>query len=264
MGTNEETPAAPRPPEIGERRRYLDVIEEVMRAVAVEALKAGDRLPNERQLTDRCAVSRSTVREALLALELCGVIEVRPGSGCYLTGRGTVPNTAVGPVRDSSPRELLEVRQILEPAMARLCARHAGAGDVRRVAQLIEDASDENEALTDGHVQRFASLTLAFHRELGAVCGNTILASITGYLADPSAHPLWYLVEGIIARDPRIRAQQVEEHRAILRAIKDRNGEGAAEAMAAHLGAVSARFFGPDLPTAKVTRTLRRRQSLMK
>ena len=105
-------------PEPVERRRYLDVIEEILRMVALTALKPGDRLPNERQLTDRCAVSRSTVREALLALELCGVIEVLPGSGCYLVGAGMAPRFLLGLVGDSSPRELLDVRQMIEPTMA--------------------------------------------------------------------------------------------------------------------------------------------------
>ncbi len=246
-------------PEPVERRRYLDVIEEILRMVALTALKPGDRLPNERQLTDRCAVSRSTVREALLALELCGVIEVLPGSGCYLVGTGMTPRFLLGLVGDSSPRELLDVRQMIEPTMARLCARNAGARDVRRIGQLIEDANNENESPTAGKFQRFASLNLGFHRELGVVCGNAILTGIMGYLADPNAHPLWYLVDEIMARDGEVRAKQVEEHRAILRAIAERDGDAAADAMTAHLGAISTRVFGPDVPPGKAARTLRRR-----
>ena len=76
-----------------------------MRLVALAALKPGDRLPNERQLTNRSAVSRSTVREALLALELCGVIEVLPGSGCYLIGGGGGP-----PLSGEAGRRLVAAR----------------------------------------------------------------------------------------------------------------------------------------------------------
>jgi DNA-binding FadR family transcriptional regulator len=245
--------------EPGGRRRYLDVIEEIIRLVAIAALKPGDRLPDERQLTHRCAVSRSTVREALLALELCGVIEVLPGSGCYLIGTGVSSRFPLGPVGDSSPRELLDVRQMMEPTMARLCVRNAGAGDIRRICQLIEEASAENESPTAGNFQRFATLSLGFHRELGAVCGNAILTGIMGYLIDPHAHPLWYLVDGIIARDAEVRAKQIEEHRAVLRAIGARDGDAAAEAMTAHLRAVSNRFFGPEVPLSRVARTSRRR-----
>src|SRR5579863_2321877 len=122
----DEVPEAPNraesPVQLGERRRYLDVAEEVLRAVAVGTIGAGDRLPNERELAERCDVSRATVREAILALELGGVVEVRPGSGTYLTGLGVPSANLVAPTVDSSPRELLHARQIIEPAVVQLCA----------------------------------------------------------------------------------------------------------------------------------------------
>jgi DNA-binding FadR family transcriptional regulator len=68
-----------------ERRRYLEVAEYILRLVAAGMIARGDRLPHERELSTRCGVSRSSVREALLALELGGVIEAKPGSGWYLT-----------------------------------------------------------------------------------------------------------------------------------------------------------------------------------
>ena len=102
----------------GERRRYLVVVEEVLRSVAVGALAAGDRLPDERSLADRCSVSRATVREALLALELGGVVDIRPGSGVYLSGMGVRSGSPPVPALDASPRELLEARQVVEPTVA--------------------------------------------------------------------------------------------------------------------------------------------------
>jgi DNA-binding FadR family transcriptional regulator len=82
-----ETPASDRtdaaiPPR---RRRYLDVAEEILRSVALGNLRPGDRLPHERDLARRCEASRTTVREALLALELSGVVEIWPGAGCFMT-----------------------------------------------------------------------------------------------------------------------------------------------------------------------------------
>ena len=65
------------------RRRYLAVAEEVLHAIAIGNLRPGDRLPDERALAQQCSVSRATVREALLALELGAVIDVRPGAGCF-------------------------------------------------------------------------------------------------------------------------------------------------------------------------------------
>jgi GntR family uxuAB operon transcriptional repressor len=246
---------------VRERRRYLDVAEEVMRSVAIGSIGVGDRLPNERELAVRCDVSRSTVREALLALELSGVIEVRPGSGCYLTGMGIHSGAVVTPPADSSPRELIEVRQTIEPAVARLCAANMRNEDIHRISRLVDDAATESESLPTGSLDRFVRLGLAFHRELAAVCGNSILAGLTSHLVDAGEHPLWMLVDAIVVRDPDTRTRQVEEHHAILRAIAKGDEVGAAEAMTAHLGAISDRIFGPAKDPPRVTRTRRRRSA---
>lgn len=226
-----------------ERRRYLDVAEEILRAVAAGSISRGDRLPNERQLAARCRVSRSTVREALLALELGGVIEIRRGSGCYLTGVGVPTGTSPAPL-DSSPRELLEVRRIVEPPAAHACAWRIRPDDVRRLEALIDDAERVSADPPAGELHPFVRLNLAFHQELAQLSGNTVLASITSHLVDAGAHPLWLLVDSIVVRSPVTRAAQAREHRTILAAIAGNHGEEAARAMSAHLGALTERIFG--------------------
>src|SRR5689334_16104445 len=71
--------------ETSSHRRYLDVADGILAAVGAGHLSPGDRLPNERELARICNTSRTTVRDALLALELFGVVDVRPGSGCYIS-----------------------------------------------------------------------------------------------------------------------------------------------------------------------------------
>lgn len=246
-------------PERKERRRYLHVVEEVLRAVSIGTISGGDRLPNERQLSEMCGVSRGIVREALLALELSGVIEIRPGSGCYLTGMGVFTGAQPVPPGDSSPRELLEARQIIEPSAARLAAQRVSPKDLRRLAALIDDAETTSASMdrtVDGP-DHFVRLTLAFHRELAQACGNAILASVTGHLVDAGEHPLWLLVDKNVVRDPAIRSTQISEHRAVLTAVAARHSEAAAEAMAVHLGALSARILGPPQASVHVRRARR-------
>lgn len=242
-----------------ERRRYLDVVEEVLRSVAVGSVAVGDRLPGERFLADRCGVSRSTAREAILALELSGVIEVRPGRGCFFTGMGVRPVTVVASTGDTSPKDLLEVRQTIEPLGARLAAARIERADIGRLVALIDEAQREGDAATSDKFDQFLTLSLVFHRELARTSGNTILASVTGHLVDVGAHPLWFLVDGIAVRNPATRARQVAEHRAIVDAISRGDADGAAEAMAIHLGALSARIFGPEMVPLKIRRARRRR-----
>lgn len=227
-----------------ERRRYLDVADYILRAVTAGTITRGDRLPNERELGSRCGVSRSSVREALLALELGGVIEGRPGSGWYLTGVGVPASTPVTPPFDSSPRELLEVRRIIEPPAAHACAWRIEPRDVRRLAALIDDAERISAEPPSDGLRPFVRLNLAFHRELAQLCGNAILASITSHLVDANEHPLWLLVDSIVVRSPATRAAQLKEHRIILTAIAEHRGEDAARAMSVHLGALTKRIFG--------------------
>jgi DNA-binding FadR family transcriptional regulator len=189
-------------------------------------------------------VSRSSVREALLALELGGVIESRPGSGWYVTGVGVPAAASVAQAFDSSPRELLEVRRIIEPPAVHACAWRVGAHDVRRLAALIDDAERMSADPPGDGLHPFVRLNLAFHRELAQLCGNAMLASITSHLVDANEHPLWLLVDSIVVRSAATRAAQVKEHRTILAAIAEHRGEDAAEAMTAHLGALTKRIFG--------------------
>ena len=237
-----DTGGAPSRPE---RRRYLDVAEEILQAVALGTITVGDRLPNERELAARCRVGRSTVREALMALELSGVIEVRPGSGCYLTGMVLPASMSPAPPLDASPRELLEVRRIVEPPAAQMCARRLGPGELRGLYALVDDAERISGGEARDGFDRFVRLNLAFHRELAQLCGNAILASLTSHLVDAGQHPMWLLVDSLVVRNPATRAAQLKEHRTVLAAIEGHRDEEAARAMATHLGALSARIFGP-------------------
>ncbi len=229
-----------RPP----RRRYLDVAEYVLRSVASGLISRGDRLPNERELGARCGVSRSSVREALLALELGGVIEGLPGSGWYLTGVGVPASTPVTPALDSSPRDLLEARRIVEPPVAQLSAWRIGPHDAGRLAALIDEAEQLSAAPPGDGLDPFVRLNLAFHRELARLSGNHVLAGLTSHLVDANEHPLWLLVDSLVAGSPAVRTAQLAEHRAILAAVAEHRGEDAAQAMSRHLGALTRRMFG--------------------
>lgn len=240
-----------------ERRRYLEVAEEVLKSVAMGDLAVGDRLPDERTLAQRCGVSRSTVREALLVLEVGGVIEIRRGAGCYLVGNGIRSETRVSLPMDSLPRQLLEVRQLLEPSVAHLCALRITRRDLASLRGLLEEAHNETLQPSPDYADRFLRMGLAFHRELSHACKNAVLTTVVDQLVDVDRHPLWLLVDSIQVRDPAICTLQVEEHRQILDEIAAGNADAAAEAMAVHLGALSARIFGSGKTRPKVSRTRR-------
>ncbi len=237
-------------------RLYLKVAAELIGSIAAGLLNTGDRLPNERDLANHCGVSRATVRDALLALELLGVVEIRRGAGCYVAGALVAKGMTTSIGLDVSPRELIDARRHIEPEVARLCALHMAEARVTHLAELVDQAAT---ASTKGDFDSFLVVSLAFHAELGDHCGNRILGRLTTQLVDGQAHPLWLVVNGLALRDPEVRRSQLEGHRCIVEAISAGDPERAASAMAGHLGGLSSKIFSQSGPTASLRAPRRRR-----
>lgn len=260
FGADPREPADPGHPQDTYRRRYLDVAEQILRSLALGSLRAGDRLPDERSLARRFQAARSTVREALLALELSGIVEVRRGAGHYLTGVGLPGRAPAASQVDASPRELLEVRRLLEPPAAHLAAASIRRTEVHHLHGLLDEADVLAPLEDERDLDHFVELNLAFHRELARASGNAVLADVVTHLVDAGEHPLWLLVDRIAVRNAEVRHQQVLEHRQILAAVATGNAQQAYQAMAEHLGQLSARIFGlqdgrPTIHRARPERT---------
>jgi GntR family transcriptional repressor for pyruvate dehydrogenase complex len=211
-------------------RRLLDYI-------ASGAVAQGDRLPPERQLSSLMGVGRSAVREALAALEILGIVTVRPGSGTYLSG-GTselLPQTLSWGIllHSDKTRELIEVRHGLEVQAARLAATHAS--DAAR-ARLAEHTATMERSVDD--FDRFVTADMLFHQELAVAGGNVLLRDLLQNVR--SLIRIW--VERALD-DAEHAKLTVEEHRAILAAIEARDTKAAADAMDRHMHSAATRLL---------------------
>lgn len=224
-------------------RRYLDVADGILAAVGAGHLSPGDRLPNERELARICNTSRTTVRDALLALELFGVVDVRPGSGCYISSLNSPRRMTSSVMLDAIPRELLEARLHVEPQVAAICAGKVSPPEVRRLRRLIAECEAEGERAAADDLSTFFKLSQEFHSELAGSCGNSILAEMCKQLADVATHPLWQVVNAMQLRDPAHRASQTVEHTEILDAVEQGDAELAAEKMHHHLTRIGHGIF---------------------
>lgn len=242
----------------GSRRRYVAIAELILESIGSGRLAVGDRLPNERDLAQMCRTSRPTVRDALLALELVGVVEVRQGSGCYVTRQGGARSIRSMVMLDSPPRELLEARIHVEPVVAGLCVGRVLPSEVELLHGLIDECEAEGRR-SGVDLDHFLKLSHGFHSALAASCGNNILADITRQLVDVASHPLWMLVNGMHVREEQARHMQISEHRDILVAIAAGDRDGASTAMANHLGGLSGRIFGRTGSGANTIARQRRR-----
>jgi DNA-binding FadR family transcriptional regulator len=214
-------------------QRYEQIAERLAADIRSGLLAPGERLPSERELARALEVSRASVREALAALQLRGVVETRPGAGTFVTAE---PPLSDVPQHDASPSAVLEARAQLEPAIARLAAQRAQPDPA------VENLLTAMEAATNPHDPAARATWNAsdrlFHRQLAAMTGNPVLLAFADHVAALMDEPLWQrLRDDSIATPGRTRIH-VAEHRMIYEAIVEGNAEAAAFYSAQHINRV--------------------------
>lgn len=213
-------------------RIYEEIVRQVKAMIAEGRLKSGDQLPPERDLAEKFVVSRTSVREALRALETLGLLEIRPGEGTFV--RATSVDALVEPLalamasQREAIAELFETRRILEPAIAALAAERATPDDVRDMDRILAAQAGEVAAGGTGVEQdaRFhAAIATAAHNRTITLVVNRIMDVLTQSREDSLS---------ISGRPERSH----HDHRRILAAITSRDPEAARSAMLDHLVAV--------------------------
>src|ERR1044072_7092895 len=125
------------------RRLYEQIAQKLAKAIADGEYELGQRLPSERELAQSFGVSRPTVREAIIALELDELVEVRLGSGVYVKNRQP-PNGREG-ARDIGPFELLEARRAIEGESCALAALRIDEEQLDQLSALVAEMRDDNK-----------------------------------------------------------------------------------------------------------------------
>lgn len=200
------------------------------------SIEPGTRLPPERQIAATLGVGRSAVREALAALEVLGIVSVKPGSGTYLRGTASdlLPNTLSWGllIGRQSTEELLQVRAGLEIYVTRLAAIRGDTADIQRVGQALDHMRAAGRDLST-----FAKADREFHDGLAVAAGNRLLIdqlqvvrSLLQVYANRAVH-----------NEEDARRAQVE-HEAIYSAIMSGDDDAAASAMAGHMRTASKRL----------------------
>jgi len=202
------------------RQRYEHVAERLAAEIRSGAFAPGERLPSERDLARRLEVGRASVREAIAALQVQGVIETRPGSGSFVAAdAGARLPAPSGLPHDASPSDLLETRSLLEPAIARLAAERGRAdAECERLLAAMEAAADPQDPAARLGWNESDRL---FHRRIAELTGNPVLAGIAGHVAALMDQPLWQRLRDDSIATPGHTAIHLAEHRMIYEAIVD-------------------------------------------
>jgi DNA-binding FadR family transcriptional regulator len=189
------------------------------------ALAPGERLPGERDLARRLGVGRSSVREAIAALQVDGVVVTRPGSGTYVADAPPVDRAEP---HDVSPSALLEARALLEPRVAALAAQRAERDDA---AERLLDAME------DGSLP-WSDADRLFHLRVAELTTNPVLAKLAEQISDVMDQPLWQRLRDDSVADAAHKRMHVAEHRMIYEAIASGDAAAAEFYAARHIDRV--------------------------
>ncbi len=219
-------------------RAYLRLAASIRELVARGEFAAGQRLPSERALADRFGVSRTSVREAVIALEIQGVVEVRGGSGIYVTTQAASAAVVPGFAQEAGPGpfELLRARCLIEPEVAALAATSRKDADLDR---LFGDLTVMRENLQDKLANEEADRR--FHMHIAEATGNGVLRRTVEGLREQERGPLWSQIEQHF-HSPALRGQSQDDHHRIFTAIVAGDAQAARSAMRAHLERVINEF----------------------
>ena len=207
-------------------QRYEHVAERLAGEIRSGAYAPGERLPSERELARRLEVGRASVREAIAALQVQGVIETRPGSGSFVAADAAerLPAPA-GLPHDASPSDLLETRLLIEPAIARLAAERGRTDAVcERLLAAMEEAADPADPAARHGWNESDRL---FHQRIAELTGNPVLAGIAGHVAALMDQPLWQRLRDDSIATPGRTSIHLAEHRMIYEAIAEGDPDAA-------------------------------------
>jgi GntR family transcriptional repressor for pyruvate dehydrogenase complex len=224
------------------------ITDRILSLIREQQLRPGDRLPAERELATLMNVSRATVREALRSLSMMNVIELRHGSGTYVTSlepQLLVENFAlVFSLTDHSFLQLIEAREIIEPGATALATGRISDDEIAE----LEDILERSRECLRNHPADFPQLDIEFHTKIAEASGNVLLMRIMQAITQMSiASSQRTAVTDVGYSTTRIE-RAIRMHQSVLDAIKARDPELARSRMLEHLQSVEDTLRGalPD------------------
>lgn len=216
-------------------RVYTEVVRQVLALVESGRVSSGDRLPSERELAQELGASRSSVREAMTALEVLGVVQIRAGVGIFI---GAAPHASLleevsTMTSYQGPLEILEARLLLEPGMARLATLRRNEEDLHAMQVSIDRMQAEIEVGQDGWGPDWG-----FHQAIAQATQNPLVEAVCGLLGERMQNPLWRLMRTHNFEYREHARRYLKGHRAILEAIANKQPEAAFQTMLAHIESI--------------------------
>ena len=211
-------------------RLYKNVLNKMLNLIDSGEFPAGGRLPPERELAERFNVSRPTIREAIIALEVLSRVQVKTGSGIYVLEHHSTNGNDIDNI---SPWELTESRALIEGEAAALAATHITDEELQHLEDSLHEMADENAVgeLAEGDADK------KFHRIIAQATRNAMLVAVIEHMwhVRNNAPLVSRAYKAICDQDG---AKRVEEHREIFQALSARDPKAARAAMHQHFALI--------------------------
>lgn len=220
------------------RRLYQQIADQIRDLIERSGFEPGTRLPAERDLALQLGVSRPSLREALIALDVEGRVEVRSGSGVYVSATRPGPAPVRTAAMGESPSQLMEARSVIEGELVTLACARVTPEPLARLRQVLKDM----EAAIERRRSK-VDLDREFHMTLAEMSGNAVLSRLVGELFDERHSPISAKIRSRF-ENTRTWKLALAEHEAILKAVEARDPIAAQAAMRAHLKASALRWVG--------------------
>lgn len=235
-------------PQVEPVRLYRQIAALISDRIDEGSFPVGSLLPAERDLAEHLGVSRTSVREALIALEVNGKVSIRVGHGVQIL-QATPRSDRAGASADVSegdigPIEMMEARRLIEPRSAELAAVNRDSSNLMR----MERALDEQARAESVQSAEYRDWDRTFHIEIAKASGNAALTLLIGTLWDNRRKPMFEKIEELLMGPNRLYKTPAE-HRRIFNAIAAGDRAAARNAMKTHLDAVL-RAFSRGLGTS--------------
>ena len=209
-------------------RVYRQVADDLESRIIAGEFPVDSRLPNERTLAVEYGVSRTCVREALLAMEIAGRVSIRVGSGAFV-----LPPSDPIVTDGRSPSEILEARLYIEPEICALAAERATPGDIEAIAKSLQVMREEHASGADTEQG-----DREFHRLIAEAARNSMLHDVLVSIWKEMEDPMWQALQKHI-RNPSLRLGWIEDHDAIYASLQAKDKRKARAAMKAHIAKVT-------------------------
>lgn len=217
------------------KKKSVHIAEKILELIKSGELKAGDKLPSEREIAKQLGVSRPPVREAISALELTGMVKSISGDGTYVQepvkedfGRSQTLSILE---ESESPFEALRVRRAYEASNVEIAIEKATDEDISRLEEILWEMA---EAVDTRDLDKYFSVNSDFHLAIAAATHNSLMEKILGYLLDITNQKLWKEAVQKYFADHEHVGEYLKRHQKMLSAIKDKDKELAKEEIRRH------------------------------